>query len=157
MADRGDLIERPDRRELIDPRPEPPSARPGPGSFSSKPRHSFANDVIGTTVLLLLCGLWLIVSPRLLPYTEDDVLWLPVVAGSLIATVAILRILGVRWLALNFFVIAVAIALGVAGVVVADSDVALWNACGSAAIALFLASAAAAAAENAQVTGGRGF
>src|SRR5262245_43300499 len=99
MAERRDLIERPDRRELIDPRPEPASAQPGPGAFSSRPRHSFANDEIGSTALLLLIGLWLIVSPRLLPYSEADVLWLPVVAGGLIAAVAILRVLGVGWLA----------------------------------------------------------
>ena len=146
-----------DRRDLIDPRPAPASAQPGAGSFRTRPRHNFATDVVGSTLLLLLIGLWLIVSPRILPYNGDDVLWLPVAAGILIALAAIIRMLGVKSLALNFFVMAVAIALAIAGGILADSDVALWNACGGGAIAFFLASVSAGAAETAQATGGRGY
>jgi hypothetical protein len=142
--------------KLIDERPEPLSARPGPGATEpDEPRHSLRYDLVGSIWLTILLGLWLIVSPLALPYEEDDASWLPIAAGALIALFAILRATGVRSVLLHFLTMAVGAGLVVGAILLADTDLARWNGIVGGAVAFFLAMVATTAVTEAEATGGR--
>lgn len=143
--------------KLIDPRPEPASAQPGPGSTEpDQPRHRLGFDLVGSVLIMILLALWLLFSPLVLGYEDEDVAWAQVVCGALIGLFALLRATGVGSLGLAFLSMAVATALFVTGFFLAESDVARWTAWGSAAIAFFLAVVGASAITHAEGTGGRG-
>jgi hypothetical protein len=145
--------------KLIDERPEPASAQPGPGAIEpDEPRHSLRFDLVGSIWLTILVGLWLVASPLALGYEEDEtaMVWIPIAAGALIALFAVLRATGVRSVLLHFLTMAVAGALVVVSLIVAETDLARWNGIAGGAIAFFLAVVAAAAVAQAEVTGGRG-
>jgi hypothetical protein len=146
-----------ERRDLIDPRPEPASAQPGPGSESSPRRHSFASDAVGTGLLTLVLGLWLIVSPLVFDYRDDDSVWLPLAAGAAIALAALLRMTGVRMIFPTVLIVLAAVGLFAGAFLLAESDLARWNALGCAAIAVWLLSAGAGAVSMHRATGGRGY
>jgi peptidoglycan/LPS O-acetylase OafA/YrhL len=142
--------------KLIDERPEPASAQPGPGATEpDQPRHSLRFDLIGSVWLTILLGVWLIASPLVLDYEVDDARWLPIAAGGLIALFAILRATGARSVVLQFLTMVVGAALVVGAILLADTDLARWNGIVGGALAFFLAMVAATAVTEAEATGGR--
>jgi len=77
----------------------------------------------------LLAGLWLIVSPLVLGYVAGDSRINPIVAGALIAFLALLRLVGAfgaEWLA--WIKVAVGAWLFASGFWLAESPAASWNA-----------------------------
>ena len=144
--------------KLIDERPEPLSAQEGPGATEpDEPRHSLRYDLVGSVWLSILLGLWLIVSPLVLGYDQDeDASWLPIAAGALIVLFAILRATGVRSAALHFLNMAVAVGLFVGALLIAETDLARWNGIVGGALVFFLAIVAATAVVQAEATDGRG-
>ncbi len=56
--------------------------------------RTWRREVMGASGLNLMAGAWLIVSPFVLGYGEDDPIWNPVIFGAILATLALLRASG---------------------------------------------------------------
>ena len=96
--------------------------------------------------LILLLGLWLVISPFVLDYGSGDETWNPIVSGALILAVSTAGLAGI-WprSTAAWAVIGISVWLFFSGFWLADSAEASWNVFAAAVLASFLAIAAAAA------------
>ena len=113
---------------------------------AAEPRPDWRRGFLVSDGLLILLGLWLMASPTVVTYGTGDETWPPLVAGALIVVGAVLALAGVvpRLVAV-WAVFVVAAFLFVAGLALADSLAATWNAAAGGGLAAFLVIAAAAA------------
>ncbi len=91
--------------------------------------RDWRGSVMAASAFNLLAGLWLIVSPIVLGYVAGDSRINPIVAGALIAFLALLRLVGAfgaEWLA--WIKVAVGAWLFASGFWLAESPAASWNA-----------------------------
>lgn len=110
------------------------------------PRLDWRRGFLVSDGLLILLGLWLVVSPSVVSYGPGDEKWLPVVAGALVASAAVSALAGIAPRPVAAWAIfGIAAGLFVAGLALADSTAASWNAAAGGALAAFLAIVAAAA------------
>jgi hypothetical protein len=96
--------------------------------------------------LILLLGLWLVISPLVIDYGSGDATWNPIVSGALILAASGAGLAGF-WSRSTaaWAVIGISVWLFLSGFWLADSAAASWNAFAAGALACFLAIAAAAA------------
>jgi hypothetical protein len=76
----------------------------------------------------VLVGIWLILSPFLLPYSSADPAWRDVLLGAVIATLALLRITTLLWESwMSWINVALGAFLIISTFWLAESDAATWN------------------------------
>jgi peptidoglycan/LPS O-acetylase OafA/YrhL len=116
-----------DRPELNAPALAPGDVAP---IVDAHPRHyrDWRGGVTIASILSIVAGVWLIVSPFALDYVEADSRLIPMIAGAVIACVGLLRMVTWRaeWLALINIVVGLFLFAG--GFWFADSPAASWNA-----------------------------
>ena len=138
-----------------------PELAPGEVAPDVDPRPQFYFDwrgaVTAASVLNLLAGIWLIVSPFALDYVAGDSRWNPVVCGALVAFLALMRVMGAyraAWLAW------ISVALGAwmfaSGFWLAESLAASWNAWLLGLFVIVLALLGIDATEEGRMEGSRG-
>lgn len=103
-------------------------------------------EYVAAEGLILLLGLWLVISPLVLDYGSGDASWSPIASGILILAASAAGLAGIlsRYVA-AWAVIGIAVWLFFSGFWLADSPAASWNAFAAAVLGSFLAIAAAAA------------
>jgi hypothetical protein len=106
--------------------------------------------------LIILLGLWLVISPLVLDYGSGDASWNPLACGVLILSASAAGLAGVvSRPAAAWTVIGISVWLFFSGFWLAESTTASWNAFAAAVLGCFLAIAAAAAStERSAPTGG---
>ena len=106
--------------------------------------------------LIILLGLWLVISPLVLDYGSGDASWNPLACGVLILAASAAGLAGVvSRSAAAWAVIGISVWLFFSGFWLAESTAASWNAFAAAVLGCFLAIAAAAAStERSTSTGG---
>jgi len=105
-----------------------------------------AREYLAAEGLIILLGLWLVISPLVLDYGSGDARWNPLACGVLILAAAAAGLAGVvsKYTA-AWAVIGISVWLFFSGFWLADSAAASWNVFAAAALGCFLAIAAAAA------------
>lgn len=99
---------------------DPPPATPN--------RPDWRDDVVGAAGLNLLAGIWLIVSPWVVNYTDADAWWNPIVSGAIVATLALVRFAApARTAVLSVINAVIGVWLFISGFWLADSGQAAWN------------------------------
>jgi len=96
--------------------------------------------------LNVLAGIWLIISPWVLGYTDADATWNPVVFGAIVGVLALARVGGLyRETWISWINAAIGVWLFISAFWLADSNQASWNV-GILGIVLFLLALWSAAA-----------
>ena len=109
-----------------------PALAPGEVAPAVDPSPRFYRDwrggVTAACLLSLAAGVWLIVSPLVLDYVADDSRLIPMIAGAIVAVLALVRM--VTWRAEWLSLINVLIGMGLfaCGFWFAESPSASWNA-----------------------------
>lgn len=105
-----------------------------------------AREYLAAEGLIILLGLWLVISPLVLDYGSGDASWNPLACGVLMLAASAAGLAGVvsRYAA-AWAVIGISVWLFFSGFWLADSASASWNAFAAAVLGCFLAIAAAAA------------
>src|SRR5919108_5107479 len=62
-----------------------------PDDPAATTRRSRRDDVITLAVLNLFAGVWLILSPWIVGYSDGDAYWNPIVFGAIVAVLALAR------------------------------------------------------------------
>ena len=76
--------------------------------------RGWRDETVGTALVTAAVGIWLIVSPEVLEYGEEDATWNPIVSGVLVVAFSISRLVGSwrsRALGVILFVLGVWLAL----------------------------------------------
>lgn len=114
-------------------------------------RLDWRQGYVAADGLIVLLGLWLLISPLVIDYGSDDAAWNPIVCGALMIAAAVGGLVGVlSRTAAVVAVLGIAVWLFASGFWLADSVGASWNAWAGGAVAAFLAIAAAAAVTSRQ-------
>lgn len=108
--------------------------------------RDWRQDVVGVSGIVVLLGVWLIISPFVLDYQADDASWNVILCGAVAVVVALWQtIRRVGTPAPAWTLIAIGVWLFASGFFLADSAQASWNAIGAGALLVFLGSVSAAA------------
>jgi hypothetical protein len=112
-------------RRARDRRTEPSVAEP-PGATTVT--GGWRDQIVGAAGLNLIAGIWLIISPFVLGYTDADAAWNPIVFGAIVAVLALARLsMPARTAALSFVNAAIGVWLFLAGFWLQSSNQAQWN------------------------------
>lgn len=105
------------------PRPMPDEAPLEPAATGPVP-----DDAAGASWLNVIAGIWLIISPFVLGYTNGDSYWNPIVFGAVVAIIALGRLAGgYRSAPLSWINMAVGVWLFISAWWLAQSSQAIWN------------------------------
>lgn len=118
----------------------------GTMSASVPASRGWRQDVVGVSGIVILLGLWLVVSPVVLGYGSADATWNPVACGVAAIVLALGQAVSrVRSAALGWVLMAVGVWLFASGFWLAETSGASWNARGAGTLMFFLGSVTAAA------------
>jgi peptidoglycan/LPS O-acetylase OafA/YrhL len=114
------------------PELNPPALAPGDvaPAVDASPRfyRDWRGGVIAACLLSLAAGVWLIVSPLVLDYVAGDTRLIPMIAGAIVAVLALVRMATWRAEWLSLISVLVGVALFASGFWFAESPAATWNA-----------------------------
>jgi hypothetical protein len=118
--------------EADSPELNPPALAPGDVAPAVDPNPRFYRDwrggVTAACILSLAAGIWLIVSPLVLDYVPGDTRLIPMIAGAIVAILALVRIVTWRAEWLSLITALVGGGLFASGFWFAESPSASWNA-----------------------------
>ena len=131
---------------MADNRSEMPLDR-SPQAAPPVPRD-WRQDVVGVSGIVIILGVWLVISPLVLGYRTGDATWNPIICGVIAAAVALGQTIGrVRSSTPGLILMAIGLWLLASGFWLADSSEASWNARGAGALMFFLGSVSVAATQ----------
>ena len=117
-------------------------------------RGDWRSGLIGAGWLSLIAGIWLMASPEVLDYGEEDAAWNPIVVGGIVVLLAAIRLgagpYGGSWTA--WTEIAAGAWLFLSGIWLPESNEAVWNAVGVGILVVFLGLVGLAAVEGRRST-----
>lgn len=136
------------RYDRADPRTTPPGMGAPPPT--ADPRAGWRDDVLTASGLNVLAGIWLIIAPFVLNYSNGDPYWNDIVFGAIVAVFALIRVGGaVRASWLSWINALIGIWLIVSAFWLDNTATAGWNDVILGAIVLVLAALSAGASEAA--------
>ena len=117
---------------------------------ASIPSATWRSEINGASGANLVLGIWLVVSPFLLPYRTADPSLTQVIVGVVIAALALTRVNGGAWKSwVSWANVGFGAGIVVLAAVVAESGAARWNGIVAGTLIVMLATLSASASESA--------
>ena len=114
----------------------------------STTERDWRRSAAGAGWLSLLVGVWLVVSPFVLDYGDDDASWNPVLVGFIVVLLALRRITGFRSALPGWLEVGAGVWLAASGFLLAESGDAEVNAWVTGVVVVFLGLSSLAASES---------